>query len=243
MTSCFQRTILLALFLAAPAFANTATEPAPKDARWVQRHDAFVAEAKQGGIQVLFLGDSITDFWRDTNPQRGGKAVWDREFAPLHAANFGINADRTQNVLWRLEHGEAEGYQPKVVVLMIGTNNTGLERDGRTPRNTTAETVEGVTAVVHELRAKFPDAKILFLAIFPRGEKDSPQRAQVAEVNRELAKLNDGQHVFFLDIGGRFLDAEGNIPRDIMPDRLHPSLKGYEAWADAIRAPLQQLLK
>jgi lysophospholipase L1-like esterase len=234
--------LLLTLLLAASALANTATEPAPKDERWLQRHEAFVAEARRGDIKVLFLGDSITDFWRDTNPQRGGKAVWDREYAPLKAANFGISADRTQNVLWRLGHGEAEGYQPKVVVLMIGTNNTGLERDG-TPRNTPAELVEGVTAVVRELRARFPDAKILFLAIFPRGEKDSPQRAQVAEVNRELAKLNDGQHVFFLDIGGRFLDAEGNIPRDIMPDLLHPSLKGYEIWADAIRGPLQELLK
>lgn len=233
---------LLTLLLAVPAFANTATEPTPKDERWMQRHEAFVAEAKQGGIQVLFLGDSITDFWRDTNPQRGGKAVWDREYAPLHAANFGISGDRTQNVLWRLEHGEADGYQPKVVVLMIGTNNTGLERDG-TPRNTTAEVVEGVTAVVHELRGKFPDAKILFLAIFPRGERDSPQRVQVAEVNQALAKLNDGQHVYFLDIGRRFLDAEGDIPRDIMPDLLHPSLKGYEIWADAIRGPLLQLLK
>lgn len=233
---------LLTLLLAAPVFANTATEPAPKDERWMQRHEAFVAEAKQGDIRVLFLGDSITDFWRDTDPQRGGKSVWDREYAPLKAANFGISADRTQNVLWRLAHGEAEGYQPKVVVLMIGTNNTGLERDGA-PRNTPAEVIAGVTAVVHELRARFPDAKILFLAIFPRGEKDSAQRAQVAEVNRELAKLDDGRHVFFLDIGGRFLDAAGDIPRDLMPDRLHPSLKGYEIWADAIRTPLQQLLK
>jgi lysophospholipase L1-like esterase len=233
-------TLLLILLLAVPAWANTATEPAPKDERWLQRHEAFVAEAKRGDIDMLFLGDSITDFWRDTDPQRGGKAVWDREYAPLKAANFGISADRTQNVLWRLEHGEAEGYQPKVVVLMIGTNNTGLERDG-TPRNTPAEVVEGVTAVVHELRARFPDAKILFLAIFPRSEKDSPQRAQVAEVNQGLAQLNGGQHVFFLDIGGRFLDAEGNIPRDLMPDLLHPSLKGYEVWADAIRAPLQRL--
>jgi len=233
----------LLLLLAFPARANTATEPAPKDARWMERHEAFVAEAKQGGIQVLFLGDSITDFWRDANPQRGGKAVWDREYAPLHAANFGISGDRTQNVLWRLEHGEADGYQPRVVVLMIGTNNTGLERDGVTPRNSTPEVVAGVTAVVRELRGRFPEAKILFLAIFPRGAKDSPQRAQVAEVNRELAKLNDGEHVFYLDIGGRFLDAAGDIPRDIMPDQLHPSLTGYEIWADAIRAPLRQLLQ
>ncbi|HTT57611.1 MAG TPA: platelet-activating factor acetylhydrolase IB subunit [Opitutaceae bacterium] len=235
--------LLLPLLLAVALRANTATEPAPKDARWMQRHAAFVAEAKQGGIDVLFLGDSITDFWRDTNPQRGGQAVWDRDFAPLHAANFGISADRTQNVLWRLEHGEADGYQPKVVVLMIGTNNTGLERDGVTPRNTTPEVIEGVTAVVHELRVRFPEAKILFLAIFPRGEKNDPQRAQIAAVNRELAKLHDGKHVFWLDIGARFLDAGGNLPRDIMPDLLHPSLKGYEIWADAIREPLRQLLQ
>ena len=235
--------LLLPLLLAVALRANTATEPAPKDARWMQRHEAFVAEAQRGGIDVLFLGDSITDFWRDTNPQRGGQSVWDREFAPLHAANFGISADRTQNVLWRLEHGEADGYQPKVVVLMIGTNNTGLERDGVTPRNTTPEVVEGVTAVVHELRAKLPEAKILFLAIFPRGEKNDPQRAQIAAVNRELAKLHDGKHVFWLDIGARFLDAEGNLPRNIMPDLLHPSLKGYEIWADAIREPLRQLLR
>ncbi len=231
---------LLLLLLTATAYANTATEPAPKDARWMQRHDEFVAEAGKGGINVLFLGDSITDFWRTR-----GRAVWDREFAPLGAANFGISGDRTQNVLWRLEHGEADGYQPKVVVLLIGTNNTGLERNSDQPRNTTAEVIEGVTAVVHELRVKFPAAKILFLAIFPRGEAHSAQRAQVAEVNRALAKLNDDQHVFFLDIGRRFLDpdGDGDIPRDIMPDRLHPSLKGYEIWANAIREPLQKLMK
>jgi len=226
------------------AWANTATEPAPRDERWLQRHEAFAAEARRGGIDVLFMGDSITDFWRDTNPQRGGREIWDREFAPLHAANFGISGDRTQHILWRLEHGEADGYQPKVVVLMIGTNNTGLERDGVTPRNTTPEVVEGVTAVVHELRVKFPAAKILFLAIFPRGEAHSAQRAQVAEINRALAQLNDGRHVIFLDIGRRFLDpdGDGDIPRSVMPDRLHPSMKGYEIWADAIREPLRQLL-
>ncbi len=235
--------LLAGLLAAQLAWANTAVEPGPRDEHWLQRHEAFVAEARRGGIDVLFLGDSITDFWRDTDPQRGGRAVWDREFAPLHAANFGISADRTQHVLWRLEHGEADGFQPKVVVLMIGTNNTGLERDGRTVRNTTPEVIEGVTAVVHELRVKFPDAKILFLAIFPRGAAHSAQRAQVAEVNQALAKLDDGKHVFFLDIGGRFLGPDGEIPRDVMPDGLHPSLKGYEIWADAIREPLRRLLR
>jgi lysophospholipase L1-like esterase len=242
MTQRWIRVCLL-LLAATVARANTAIEAGPRDEGWIKRHEEFVAEAHRGGIDVLFLGDSITDFWRSPNPERGGQAVWEREFAPLHAANFGISGDRTQHALWRLRHGEAEGYRPRVVVLMIGTNNTGLERDGTTPRNSTPEVSAGVTAVVSELREKFPDTKILFLAIFPRGEKDSPQRAQVAAVNQALAKLHDGRHVFFLDIGSRFLDAAGNIPKDIMPDLLHPSLKGYGIWADAIRAPLQELLK
>ncbi len=226
--------LLAALLAANLARANTAIEPLPRDEHWMQRHDAFVAEAKRGGIDVLFLGDSITDFWRDTDPQRGGRAVWDREFAPLHAGNFGISGDRTQHVLWRLAHGETDGYQPKVVVLMIGTNNTGLERDGHTVRNTVPEVVEGVTAVVHELRGRFPEAKILFLAIFPRGGKESPQRAQVTEANRALAKLDDGKHVFFLDLGPRFLGPDGEIPRDLMPDLLHPNAAGQQRLADNV---------
>ena len=235
--------VALVLLAAAAARANTAIEPVPRDEGWIKRHEEFVAEAHCGAIEVLFLGDSITDFWRSPDPERGGRAVWEREFAPLQAANFGISGDRTQHVLWRLRHGEAVGYRPRVVVLMIGTNNTGLERDRTIPRNSTPEVIAGVTAVVNELRARFPDAKILFLAIFPRGEKDSTQRAQVAEVNRALARLHDGRHIFFLDIGERFLDAKGNIPTDVMPDGLHPSLQGYQIWADAIRAPLKELLK
>jgi len=145
--------------------ANTAIDPVPKDGWWMQRHESFVARAAEGDINVLFLGDSITDFWRRSDV---GAPVWEREFAPLGAANFGISADRTQHVLWRLDHGEAEGFQPKVVVLLIGTNNTGLERNSDRPRNSTDEVIEGVTAVVHKVRGKFPEARILFHAIFPR---------------------------------------------------------------------------
>jgi lysophospholipase L1-like esterase len=230
--------IAFLLLVTTLAPANTAIEPVPRDEKWVARHEGFVAEAKQGGIDVLFLGDSITDGWRSR-----GKQVWDREYAPLKAANFGIGGDRTEHVLWRLRNGEAEGYRPKLVVLMIGTNNTGFERDGTTPRNTPPEIIEGVTAVVHELRGKFPAAKILLLGVFPRGDKDSLQRAQVGEINQSISKLNDGAHVHYLDIGAKFLDAEGNIPKDIMPDLLHPNEKGYEIWADAIREPLKRLLK
>jgi beta-glucosidase len=125
---------------------------------------------------------------------------------------------------------------------MIGTNNTGFERDGKTPRNTTPEIIEGITAVVHELRGKFPAAKILLLAVFPRGEKDSVQRAQVGEINKVIAKLHDGTHVYYQDIGAKFLDADGTLPKGIMPDLLHPNEKGYQIWADAIREPVKRLL-
>ncbi len=228
----------LALLLAAVAYANTAIEPVPRDGGWMARHEGFVAEANMGGIDVLFLGDSITDGWR-----RSGKEIWDREYASLNAANFGIGGDRTQHVLWRLRNGEAEGYQPKAVVLMIGTNNTGFEGGGTKPRNSTAEIIVGVTTVVQDLRSDFPDAKILLLAVFPRAEKGSARRAQVAEVNQSIAKLHDGSHVHYLDIGAKFLDAEGNIPLDVMPDLLHPNEKGYQVWADAIREPLKALLR
>lgn len=237
------RWLFLALLIASPAWANSAVEPAPRDAAWIVRHEGFVAEAHRGGIELLFLGDSITDNWRSASPAKGGKAVWDREYSALKAANFGIGGDRTQHILWRLRNGEADGYQPKVVVLMIGTNNTGLERDSKTPRNATPEVIEGVTAVVSELRIRFPESKILFLAIFPRGEKAAPQRAQVIEVNQAIARLHDGKHVYFLDIGAKFLDADGNIAREVMPDLLHPSEKGYQIWADAIREPLKALLR
>lgn len=235
---------LLPLIASIDASANTAIEPAPRDPKWVQRHEGFVETAKKGGVDVLFLGDSITDFWRDTNPNRGGKKVWDANFSSWHAANFGISGDRTQHVLWRLEHGELDGIKPRVVVLMIGTNNTGFEPDKVTPRNSTPEIVAGVTTVVKTLRTKLPQTKVLLLAIFPRGEKpDNPQRLQVAEVNSALAKLDDGRMVRFLDIGSKFLAADGTLPKEIMPDFLHPGEKGYEIWAAAIKGPVAAMLK
>lgn len=223
---------------------NSAIKPEPRDANWVKRHDGFVEIAKKGGVNVLFVGDSITDFWRVADPAKGGKPVWDREYAPLGAANFGISGDRTQHVLWRLQNGELKGISPKLVVMMIGTNNTGFERDGTTRRNTPAETVQGVTAIVKELRTKLPSTKLLLLAVFPRGEKpDHPQRAQIAEINREIAKLADGKTVRYLDIGQKFLNADGTMSKDIMPDFLHPGLKGYEIWAAAIKGPVAEMMK
>jgi lysophospholipase L1-like esterase len=220
------------------AVQNTAIVPAPRDAKWVARHEGFVQEAQKGGIDILFLGDSITDFWRNK-----GSNVWNKYYAPRHAANFGISGDRTQHVLWRMDHGELDGIHPKAVVLMIGTNNTGKETDHKTPRNTVPEVAEGVQAVVNDIRAKLPDSKILLLAIFPRGTLDDPQRAQVALINPLIAKLDDGKVVKFLDLGPKFLEFDGTLPKSIMPDLLHPNAKGYQIWADAMGPALDEMLK
>ncbi|HEY2148909.1 MAG TPA: platelet-activating factor acetylhydrolase IB subunit [Pirellulales bacterium] len=229
-------TAVLAVGFAIIAYAaepkgNSATTPAPRDPSWVKRHDGFVEIAKKGGVDLLFLGDSITDGWRG-----GGKAVWEKNFAPLKAANFGIGGDRTEHVLWRLQHGELDGIKPKLAVLMIGTNNLGANQD--------VEIADGIKAIVNELHKQTPETKLLLLGIFPRGMKaDDPARGRIKHINSIIAKLDDGQTVKYLDIGDKFLEADGSLPKSIMPDALHPNAKGYEIWAKAIAPTVQEMLK
>jgi lysophospholipase L1-like esterase len=214
----------------ATATTNTAIIPMPRDPKWVKRHEGFVAIAKEGNFDLLFLGDSITDNWRNR-----GKAVWDENFAPLKAANFGISGDRTEHVLWRLQNGELDGAHPKLVVLMIGTNNT------RT--NSAEEIAEGVTAVVKEIETRCPATKILLLAVFPRGEMpDVPVRSKIKDVNAIIAKLDDGSRVKYLDIGSQFLQPDGTLPKTIMPDSLHPNESGYRIWAAAILPTVRSMM-
>jgi lysophospholipase L1-like esterase len=198
------------------------------------KHEGNVEIAKKGDIDVLFMGDSITDFWRTPTGNFAGKPVFDKYFGEWKVANFGIAGDTTQGVLYRLQHGEGQGFSPKAVMLMIGTNNTR--------GNTAAEIAEGIGAVVLELRKDFPAAKILLLGVFPRGRANDPVRSDIAEMNNRISKLHDGDHVVYLDIGAKFLDAEGNIPREIMADGLHPSTQGYEIWAQAVKEPLTGML-
>lgn len=216
---------------------NTATNPVPRDPKWVQRHEGFVKIAQAGGIDLLFMGDSITDFWRNR-----GSNVWNSFYGERHAANFGISGDRTEHVLWRIDHGELDGIHPKVVVLMIGTNNTGKNKDG-SPRNSNEETIQGIKAVVARIRSKLPDTKILLLGVFPRGNFDDPQRAQVALINTVICKLDDGSTIKYLDIGSQFLEADGTLPKSIMPDLLHPNAQGYKIWAAAMEPTLAAMLK
>jgi lysophospholipase L1-like esterase len=213
-------------------------KPAPKTGGWVTTHNGFVEIAKKGGFDVLFTGDSITDGWR-RNPQ---KKIFDATFGSLKPANFGISGDRTQHVLWRLQNGEFEGLTlPKVVVLMIGTNNIGQKDNPEPP----ASAIAGIQAIVKEIRKKSDHAKILLLGVFPRGEKaDDPFRAMIKEINAAAAKLDDeGKSVKFLDIGGKFLQPDGTISKEIMPDFLHLTEKGYQIWADAIKDTLVEMLK
>jgi lysophospholipase L1-like esterase len=222
------------------AETNTALIPVPRDfpTNWLSRHVENAAVAKRGGVNILFLGDSITDGWHwDT----GGRQIWEKTFAPRHAANFGIGYDRIQNVLWRVENGELDGINPKVIVLLIGTNNSGNEDDGK-PRNTTPEMIAGISNLVKRIEIHLPHAKIILFGIFPRGEKSDPIREQVKTVNAGLSTLADAK-IKFMDIGGKFLETDGTLPRGLFPDLLHPNEKGYQIWADALVPALDEMMK
>ena len=186
------------LMLLQPARNNVAATFTQTNQRMGARHEGFAATAKQGNIDLLLHGDSITDWWVQGD---ANKAVFDKYFGNIKTANFAVAGDTTQGVLWGLHNGEGQGFQPKAVMLMIGTNNTGA--------NTAPEIAEGVGAVVMELRRDFPDAKILLLAIFPRSMPGDPVRDKIAEVNRIITKLDDQKHVFYMDIGRKFLDDKG----------------------------------
>jgi lysophospholipase L1-like esterase len=164
------------------------------------------------------------------------KAMFDKYFGGIRTANFAIAGDTTQSVLWGLKNGEGQGFQPKAVMLMIGTNNSGAY--------TAPEVAEGIGAIVLELRKDFPSAKILMLAIFPRSVPGDPVRDKLADVNRLIARLDDQTNVFYLDIGARFLDEKGYLlPDAFRPDNLHPLAKGYEIWGEAVSSKLAELLK
>ena len=199
-----------------------------------QKHQANVAVAKEGNAELLLMGDSITDFWRNERGPFAGKKVLDARFGRWKIANFGIAGDTTQGVLYRLQNGEGAGISPRAVMLMIGTNNTG--------RNTAEEIAEGIGAVVLLLRKCFPESRILLLGVFPRGKVNDPLRQTIREINNTISKLNDGEKVHYLDIGAHFLDANGNIPPEVMSDGLHPSTKGYEIWAEAVTPTLSKLM-
>jgi len=211
---------------------NTAIRPAGGGGG---QHQSFVNIANTGDFDILFLGDSITYLWTvgegDVSGYPGGQTVYDKYFVGMKIANFGIPGDSTQGVLWRLQNGEGQGHKPKAVMLMIGTNNNG---------NTPEEIAEGVGADVLELRKDFPDAKILLMAIFPRGTGPSDSgRRKMEAANKIIAKLDDQKHVFFMNINSKFLDANGGLIGFRPSDHLHPVTEGFEIWAASVAPTLK----
>lgn len=234
--SCFAAVALVAAF-ASTARAqgekdHSAVKPVPRGEPWWQeRHAAIDHRLKQTDTQLVFIGDSITQGW-----EGGGKQAWEKFYGPRKAVNMGIGGDRTQHVLWRLEHGNFDLVKPKLAVVMIGTNNSnGAD-------NTAEEIGDGIVKIVKTLRAKQPQMKVLVLAIFPRGEKPSPQREKNAGASAIAAKLADDKDVFYLDIGPKFLEADGTLSKEIMPDLLHLNEKSYAIWAESIEPKVKELL-
>lgn len=214
-----------------PAVRGSATAPVPrKDKWWMDRHEKMNARVKEGNVDLIFIGDSITQGW-----EGAGKEVWQEFYGKRNAVNLGIGGDQTQHVLWRLDHGNIEGICPKLAVVMIGTNNAA----GYAPQ----EIAAGIEAIVKKLRSKLPNTKVLLLGIFPRGATPEDRLRQVtAKTNALVAKLADGKNVIYLDIGKVFLQPDGTLSKDIMPDLLHLSPKGYRLWAEAIEPEVAKVL-
>jgi lysophospholipase L1-like esterase len=198
---------------------------------WKDRHEHCLRMTLYGRADVAFLGDSITQGW-----EGDGDSVWDTEVAPFKAANFGFSGDRTDHVLWRLQQGELIGMRPKLIVVMIGTNNIG---QGGTPE----DAAKGVRAIVQYLTDKLPKSRILLLGIFPRGQTTAdPLRQRVAEATAMFKECANGERVKFLDIGSQFLQPDGTLSIAMFPDSLHPNASGYVIWARAIEPVMKEML-
>ena len=203
---------------------------------WVVRHHEILALNQPGAIRadVVLIGDSITHFWSGEPKAKrvAGKESWEKWIAPHHPINLGYGWDRTENVLWRLRHGEVAGLKPKAYVVLIGTNNlSGINR--------VADTVEGVTEVCREIRRQTPQAKILLMAILPRGAKPDATRQRVTDANKLLKTQAPQIADAFVDVTDKLIEADGSILKETMGDYLHPTNKGYEVMGAAIDAQLK----
>lgn len=211
---------------------HTAVTPVQKgDSGWMQRFNTANNKLKEGNVDLLYIGDSITHFFESS-----GRQVWNEYYAPRNAVNMGISGDRTQHVLWRLDNYDFSNVNPKLAIIMIGTNNSNNQD------NTAEEIADGIIAICQRLRTKLPETKILLLAIFPRGQWPSAQRDKNAKASLLASQVADGKMIHYLDINSKFLTGEGELTRDIMPDYLHPGQKGYEIWAEAIEAKVAELM-
>ncbi len=238
MSHAHRLLLLAALSLVAPYLLVAGDATLPRTAIAVENstqwndpkaHQDYIRIAKEDATDVVFFGDSITAGWG----WGGNGQVWDRYFKPLKAAHFGIGGDKTENLLWRMRNGELDGLHAKLAVLLIGTNNGG---------DSAEDVAAGISAILAELHARMPGAKVLVLGILPSGEKPNPQRDKNARTNALVAKLADGKRIVYLDIGAKFLAPDQGISKEVMGDFLHPSAKGYQILAESIIAQVTAML-
>jgi beta-glucosidase len=232
--------INIALAAENPCEVKIGTHPAvtpvdrPDQDWWGPRHEQVLERVKQGNVDLIMIGDSITHGWDEA-----GKSVWEKYYAKRNAVNMGFSGDKTQHVLWRLQNGEINGINPKLAVVLIGTNNSNGNE------YTAEQIADGVKAIVCQLRTSLPNTKVLILAIFPRSDSSkpvgdvqavpfNPQWKKNNDVNKIISKLADNKTIYYLDINKKFLNKKGELPKDIMPDFLHPNEKGYQIWANAM---------
>lgn len=238
--------VLFTLFLAG-AVAKAALAQVPADqpvARTDQNsqtaHAQLLEKAKKGGIDVYFEGDSITRRWGATDyPEM--LANWKQNFFGWNAANFGWGADSVQNILWRLHNGELDGVNPKVIVLLAGTNNVGTTVPAGGDDAKVADITKGLKAVLDVMQAKAPNATIILMAIFPRND-NMAVIPTINKINANIAKFADGRKIRFLNINDKLADKDGRLYDGMMGDRLHPAIKGYQVWADALKPIFTELL-
>jgi beta-glucosidase len=217
---------------------NFAIQPVEQDADWAvgwwrARHEEKIEQARTSDVDLLMLGDSITQGWEGQ-----GAEVWQQYYQVRNGFNLGFGGDRTEHVLWRLRHGAVDNIEPKLVILMIGTNNTGHRMD---PASYTAE---GIAMIVGELRERLPKSTILLLAIFPHHASPyNDMRERNEEINQLIASLADGKTVHYLNLNQAFLGEGGALRSELMPDLLHPNAAGYAVWAEAMEPTLSKLLR
>ncbi|MGZ0655398.1 GDSL-type esterase/lipase family protein [Coraliomargarita sp. W4R53] len=224
--------------------SHAAVDPQPRLDKdwWVLRHQAVLDRVAEGNVDLLMIGDSITHGW-----DGGGKVTWGQYYASRNAVNLGFSGDRTEHVLWRLQNGEIENIDPKLAVLMIGTNNSGGDQ------YSAEQIADGIKAIVCTLRTKLPDTKIVILSIFPRGDQGqradkqhgasyNDQWAKNDEASQLASEIADEKMVFYMDINQVFLDEQGVLSRAVMPDLLHPKEKGYALWAEAMESTVAKLM-
>jgi beta-glucosidase len=210
--------------------SHYARTPRPRDLPdWQQRHAGFVAAARDRH-DVICLGDSITREWADH------RALWAARVTRRPTAFFAIDGDTTCNLLWRIDHGELDGPPPRLVVVLVGTNNRLEHPDA-------ADIADGIRAVVERVRAKVPTAKVLLLGVLPHGRAaDGESRRLIADVNDRIAGLADGANVVYRDFGGRLLDPDGTLSEAVSHDGTHLTRAGYERWANALGPVVRELL-